>query len=269
MDNFIPLEAIHIASPCSADWNAMQGDDRARFCGTCQKNVYNLSDMTRTQAQALVAEKEGNLCVQFYRRADGTVLTDDCPVPLRPARNGARWVWRAIGAGLAAIAAFCGSWVVRGAEAKPGQARTAQQRKAGRIAVKKQPTPARPAIRGDMQILPSKGKPSSAKPVAVVPQDRMQSVVLGEAAVVPNCAIPLPVMKGSPAPLMQREMTREIGGPGIGPATPAPATTPVPEPTILPPAVSTPAPTATPQPPDGAYGEMEMGDVAVDSAAAH
>ena len=29
------LSAIQIASPCTADWNAMTGDDRARFCGEC------------------------------------------------------------------------------------------------------------------------------------------------------------------------------------------------------------------------------------------
>ena len=31
-------------------------------------------------------EKEGRLCVRFYTRADGTVLTQDCPVGLRAVR---------------------------------------------------------------------------------------------------------------------------------------------------------------------------------------
>ena len=80
--NFIPLEAIRVAAPCSADWNAMHGDDRARFCGSCQKNVYNLSALTRAEAEALILEKEGHVCVRFYQRADGTVLTQECPVGL-------------------------------------------------------------------------------------------------------------------------------------------------------------------------------------------
>jgi hypothetical protein len=77
MSTHIPLEAIRIATPCSADWNKMQGDERARFCQTCAKNVYNPSGMTRDQAENLI--REGDVCVRFYRRADGTILTDDCP----------------------------------------------------------------------------------------------------------------------------------------------------------------------------------------------
>jgi hypothetical protein len=56
----------------------MKGDDRVRFCKLCSLHVYNLSAMTRSAAETLVAEREGRLCVQFYRRADGTVLTADC-----------------------------------------------------------------------------------------------------------------------------------------------------------------------------------------------
>ena len=65
----------------------MRGDDRVRFCDQCRLNVYNLTDMSRSQAEKLVAEREGRLCVRFYRRADGTVLTDNCPVGLRAARR--------------------------------------------------------------------------------------------------------------------------------------------------------------------------------------
>lgn len=46
-------------------------------------NVYNLSEMSRRQAEELIASREGGLCVRFYQRADGTVLTRDCPVGLR------------------------------------------------------------------------------------------------------------------------------------------------------------------------------------------
>jgi hypothetical protein len=77
---FIPLEAIHVASPCHANWDKMSGDAQARFCGSCAKHVYNLSSMTRDEAEALVAEKEGKLCVRFYQREDGTMLTSDCNV---------------------------------------------------------------------------------------------------------------------------------------------------------------------------------------------
>lgn len=75
-----PLSNIKVASPCPASWDAMYGDDRKRFCGECKLNVYNLSDMTTEEAEQLVTNHEGRLCVRFYRRADGSVITADCPV---------------------------------------------------------------------------------------------------------------------------------------------------------------------------------------------
>jgi hypothetical protein len=74
------LNRIEIASPCSADWAEMAGDDRARFCAQCEKHVYDLSTLTAEEAVALIEAKEGALCVRLWRRADGTVLTSDCPV---------------------------------------------------------------------------------------------------------------------------------------------------------------------------------------------
>jgi hypothetical protein len=74
------LANIQVASPCMADWNEMTGDDHARFCGQCEKHVYNLSALTADEAIRLIREKEGNICGRFYRRGDGTVLTADCPV---------------------------------------------------------------------------------------------------------------------------------------------------------------------------------------------
>jgi len=75
-----PLSNIKIASPCSQDWNEMIGTERKRFCGECKLNVYNLSGMSRGEAENLLISSEGRLCVRFYRRADGSVLTKDCPV---------------------------------------------------------------------------------------------------------------------------------------------------------------------------------------------
>lgn len=75
-----PLDDIRIASPCSANWNEMYGNDRMRFCGDCKLNVYNLSGMSREEAENLVMNAEGRLCVRFYRRLDGTIITENCPV---------------------------------------------------------------------------------------------------------------------------------------------------------------------------------------------
>ena len=99
----IVLDELRVASPCSAEWEEMRGDERVRFCGKCEKNVYNLSSMTRGDAETLVREKEGRLCVRFYRRADGTVLTRNCPVGLSALK---RRVSRVAGAALSAALGF-------------------------------------------------------------------------------------------------------------------------------------------------------------------
>lgn len=74
------LDRVHVASPCTAPWAEMAGDERVRFCGLCKLNVYNFSEMTRREVERLVAEKEGKLCGRYYARADGTIITKDCPV---------------------------------------------------------------------------------------------------------------------------------------------------------------------------------------------
>jgi hypothetical protein len=73
------LSNVQVASPCTVSWDNMIGDEFSRFCGQCEKNVYNISAMTAEAASQLLREKEGKLCVRFYQRADGTMLTADCP----------------------------------------------------------------------------------------------------------------------------------------------------------------------------------------------
>lgn len=82
---------IQIATPCTADWHAMAGDDRARHCGQCDKKVFNIENLTAQATADLILEHEGHLCVRLHRRKDGTVLTADCPIGLRAK---AKHAWR-------------------------------------------------------------------------------------------------------------------------------------------------------------------------------
>lgn len=79
------LDRIAIAAPCSARWSDMKGDDKVRFCGSCEKNVYDLSAMTRDEAEEKLQALESP-CVRFWRRTDGRVMTQDCPVGVRRKR---------------------------------------------------------------------------------------------------------------------------------------------------------------------------------------
>ncbi|MBL8954839.1 MAG: hypothetical protein JNK82_28940 [Myxococcaceae bacterium] len=76
-----------VASPCKRDWSKMKGDERVRFCGDCQMNVYNFSAMSQAEVLALVKEREGKVCARFYTRPDGTVLTRDCSVGIARKRR--------------------------------------------------------------------------------------------------------------------------------------------------------------------------------------
>lgn len=80
MDPLTILNDIRIAEPCPAPWSEMKGDDRARFCESCERHVYNIAMLPAAEAVSLIERHEGSLCVRLYRRRDGTVLTADCPV---------------------------------------------------------------------------------------------------------------------------------------------------------------------------------------------
>jgi hypothetical protein len=82
-----PLNAIRIATPCEATWARMAGDERLRHCTLCDLNVYNFAQMTRDEIRELLARAEGRVCARLYRRADGTLLTSDCPSGFRAARQ--------------------------------------------------------------------------------------------------------------------------------------------------------------------------------------
>jgi hypothetical protein len=81
------LQRARVASPCNANWDLMEGDERVRFCLSCNKHVYNFSAMSAEEVAALIRAREGRLCARFHRRRDGTMLTADCPVGRRRQRR--------------------------------------------------------------------------------------------------------------------------------------------------------------------------------------
>ena len=105
------LDIISVAEPCTLEWDTMLGSGAVRYCRLCKKNVYDLSDMSRAEAEELVFAHGGDLCVRFYRRADGTVMTEDCaPTRTERARRASRRALGAVGAafalGLGAVASL-------------------------------------------------------------------------------------------------------------------------------------------------------------------
>src|SRR3954471_5386535 len=92
--------ALRVGTPCPVGWAAMPGDDRVRFCGQCQQNVYNVASLTPAEVERLVRERKGRVCIRLQYRADGTVITRDCWHVVRRARE--RLVATVLGVAVAA-----------------------------------------------------------------------------------------------------------------------------------------------------------------------
>ncbi len=107
---------LRIASPCDQSWEAMRGGDQRRFCDACEKNVYDVSQMSPEALVALIEETEGKFCGRLYQRPDGKVITEDCPVGVERLRRAAL---RAKGAAWAA-AALAVSMIASGVSALLG-----------------------------------------------------------------------------------------------------------------------------------------------------
>jgi hypothetical protein len=84
----------------------MAGDEQVRHCTLCNLNVYNFAEMTADEVCNLILRTEGRVCARLYRRADGTVLTRDCPTGLRAVRQRASRIAAALIAALCSLPAF-------------------------------------------------------------------------------------------------------------------------------------------------------------------
>ena len=95
------LDRVQTASPCDVRWDQMtpEGEgDRTRRCERCSLSVHNIAQMTRAEAEAFLASRfdesgqplQHRVCALIYRRADGTIITADCPVGLAKLRAAAR-----------------------------------------------------------------------------------------------------------------------------------------------------------------------------------
>jgi len=73
----VAWDRLRIASPCTEDWDAMIGDARVRHCSQCERDVFDLSAMSRAEIAASGADAGASPCVRLYLRRDGNVLTPD------------------------------------------------------------------------------------------------------------------------------------------------------------------------------------------------
>lgn len=132
------LDRVVIAAPCSMSWENMEGDERVRYCQGCSKNVYNISDMSKTEAEQFLQDNGTNECIRLFRRQDGTLITDNCPVGLRHLRNKCQAAMRTIAAAAASLITF-----IPGANAQTTQDKFLTGKPAsGKIQSTQKPAPA-------------------------------------------------------------------------------------------------------------------------------
>jgi hypothetical protein len=199
------LDDLRIASPCDASWEEMRplrtnDGERARFCGACDKNVYDLSSMTRADALALIERYEGRCCVRFFVRPDGTVLTEDCPVGIRALlKQAERRALLTAAAGVSVVAAFVA--VVVGASHRATcsvkaietriEERLGTLETAPPAPIEMMGAPPPPSRSTQPQSAPSPPRPLMGKPAA--PPSRMGSAVVKPRALMGELAAPVVV----------------------------------------------------------------------------
>src|SRR4030095_1834389 len=76
------LDQGEITSPCTANWDEMKGTEQIRYCSECDKYVYNLSEMTRREAEELLVSSGDQMCARLTRDLKGQTLTVESLPPV-------------------------------------------------------------------------------------------------------------------------------------------------------------------------------------------
>lgn len=87
------LESLILAYPCPIKWETMSGDERKRFCEKCSMHVFNISDLSKEEAESFLKESlsSESVCVKFFLRRDGTIKTNNCPKIFRSIYSRILW----------------------------------------------------------------------------------------------------------------------------------------------------------------------------------
>lgn len=75
------LERVRVPQPCDASWDEITEQRDAvsaqRLCEHCEREVHDLSQMTKAEAEDLIGNSKGKVCVRLVKDADGRTVTKD------------------------------------------------------------------------------------------------------------------------------------------------------------------------------------------------
>lgn len=98
-----PSNPLQIRTPCPKTWGELEGDGAKRFCSQCALHVHDASQLTRAEAEELVAGAHERVCMRMKLDPHGAPIFLDSPQhePSLAARV-ARWALPAAAGLLAA-----------------------------------------------------------------------------------------------------------------------------------------------------------------------
>lgn len=69
------LDSVDVPVPCDKSWDEMIGGDVSRLCLHCEKDIYNISAMTKKEAKKLLFQSKEKVCIRLERETNGRVKT--------------------------------------------------------------------------------------------------------------------------------------------------------------------------------------------------
>ncbi len=69
------LDRMQVQTPCEMDWELMAGDKKVRYCDLCQRNVYNLVQLTRVEIDKIWETEPERVCARIMKDDAGRLVT--------------------------------------------------------------------------------------------------------------------------------------------------------------------------------------------------
>ena len=69
-----PESPLRIKTPCPKTWDQLTGGESKRYCSECSLHVHNAAQLTRDEAQALVANADARVCMRMELDLSGAPI---------------------------------------------------------------------------------------------------------------------------------------------------------------------------------------------------
>lgn len=81
-----PIAPFKTVKTCPWAWEDTGVQDKFRFCGECDNLIYDFTGMGKSEAEAIIFQRENRRKYTLYKREDGKFMTANCPQGAKKAR---------------------------------------------------------------------------------------------------------------------------------------------------------------------------------------